>query len=467
MTTPSEHGSTQRDVLSVPLSFPGRSGGVLRGAGVVLVFRGIALVVTAVGAIIVARSLGAEGRGVLAAALAGPAIATLMAFLGMGVANVYFVARGEVGVPEALGTSIVAALIIGSLAAIAYVAVALLLRQTVLNGLPPVYIVVGALVVPATLALRYVTSIVQGLQRIMLLSYTGIVYAGATTLLYLGFLVAFDRGPLAALWIAVLSLLLALIVALVALIRSYGRPRFDRTYIARSARFGAKGEAGNLIAYLGYRLDLVVVTAILGFTAAGNYAVAFTAVELLWVFPSALSIVLFPGVAAAEAAGVERSVETTAQLARLMTLILVSCGVVGAAIAPAVISFVFSGRYQAAIVPLEILIPGVVLYGVQTVLTSDLSGRGHPGVVSAVTGVGVVLMVGLAVLLIPFIGLSGAAIASSISYAFVFALSAKIFTRITGALTRSLLIPRKQDLAHLRMVWADSVLRRGGGPVSE
>jgi O-antigen/teichoic acid export membrane protein len=413
-------------------------------------FRGIALALTAASVVIAARSLGPEDRGVLAAALAGPAIAALVAFLGLGVANVYFVARGEIEAPEALGTSLVAAFSIGSLAAIAYVAVALIFRQAIFHGLPSVYIVVGALIVPSTLALRYVTAILQGLQRIMSLNYTWIVHAGATVLLYLVFLVVLDLGPLAALWIAVLALLLGLIAALVVLVRGYGRPRFDRGYISRGARFGAKGEAGNLIAFLGYRLDVVIVTALLGFAAAGNYAVAFAAVELLWVFPSALSIVLFPGVAAADRAEASHSVGTTTQLARLMTLLLVVCGVVGGAIAPVVIPLVFSEQYRAAIAPLELLIPGVILYGVQTVLTSDLSGRGHPGVVSAVTAVGVVLMVALDLLLMPALGLPGAAIASSISYAFVFVLSARIFTRITGAPARSLLVPRKEDLAYVR-----------------
>jgi O-antigen/teichoic acid export membrane protein len=285
----------------------------------------------------------------------------------------------------------------------------------------------------------------------MSLNYTWIVHAGATVLLYLGLLVALGLGPLAALWIAVLALLLALIVALVVLVRSYGRPRFDSGYISRGARFGAKGEAGNFIAFLGYRLDLVIVTALLGFAAAGNYAVAFAAVELLWVFPSALSVVLFPGVAAAHRAETKHSVETTTQLARLMTLLLVTCGAAGAALAPFVIPLVFSEQYREAIVPLEILIPGVILYGVQTVLTSDLSGRGHPGVVSVVTAAGVVLMVALDLVLIPAIGLPGAAIAASISYALVFLLSARIFTRITGAPVRSLLVPRTEDLAYLRV----------------
>jgi stage V sporulation protein B len=211
----------------------------------------------------------------------------------------------------------------------------------------------------------------------------------------------------------------------------------------------------------------VIVTALLGFAAAGNYAVAFAAVELLWVFPSALSIVLFPGVAAAHVVDAEHSVETTTQLARLMILLLVVCGVIGAAVAPVVIPLVFSAQYLAAIVPLELLIPGVVLYGAQQVLTSDLSGRGHPGVVSVVTGAGVVLMVGLDLLLIPVIGLPGAAIASSISYALVFALSVRIFVRITGAPVRSLLVPRGQDLVYLRAVLVGSALRRGWKPAEQ
>lgn len=434
-------------------------GGVIRKAGSVLVFRTVTIALQAVAAVIAARYLGAQGRGVVAAASTGPALVALALFLGMGVANVYFVARDEVRVAVALGTSLGVVFVVGVVVAPLYVGAAMLLRGSLFHGLPTVYIVLGGLAIPAALAVRYVSAVAQGLQRIALLNSVTVVQAATILALYIVFLLGMGEGPLAAFTIVLVANLVGLVPVLVVLTRDHGRWRFEKEYAKRAVRFGAKGEASNLITFLGYRVDLLIVTGFLGFAAAGHYVVAFTAVELLWVVPNALGVVLFPRVAASTVGGNEQAVETTAQIVRLTTLLLLAFAVAGAAMAPLVVPLVFSSQFQASVVPLELLVPGVVLFGLGKVLSADLAGRGRPGITTLANALGLLVMVALDLVMIPSMGVPGAALASSIAYAVVFVFQARIFTRITGVPVRSLVLVRGRDVTYVRTAAADAVRR--------
>jgi O-antigen/teichoic acid export membrane protein len=85
-----------------------------------------------------------------------------------------------------------------------------------------------------------------------------------------------------------------------------------------------------------------------------------------------------------------------------------------------VIRIVFSSAFLDAYIPLLVLLPGVVLLGAGKVLTHDMAGRGYPQYNSITAGVSLVVTVILDFALIPKMGVAGAAIASTISYALSF-----------------------------------------------
>lgn len=420
--------------------------GVLGNAGTVGFFRGVAILLSAGSAVLLARWLGPSGQGLVAAATAGPTIAALLVALGFGVSNVFYVARGEVGVETALGTSIGGSLGIGLLAGLAYVGVAMIFRESVLDGLPAIAIAIGGVMVPGLLLLRYVSSIAQGLRRMTLFNSVGVVY-GLSLLSMNGlFLVVFHLGPVAALCVAVAATFIASLPTLAILVKDYGHPRIDWKYATRAIRFGAKGEAANVIAFVGYRADVLMITSILGFASAGQYVVAFTGAELLWVLADSFAVALFPHVAAATVEGESRATDQTSQVVRITAALLVMFGLAGAAAAPVILPLLFSQQYRAAVLPLELLVPGVILLGVVKVISADLAGRGRPGVASAASAVGLAVMLALDLVLIPRFKVAGASMASSIAYAIVFVLVLRVFRQETGVKVRTLVLLRREDL---------------------
>ncbi len=87
-----------------------------------------------------------------------------------------------------------------------------------------------------------------------------------------------------------------------------------------------------------------------------------------------------------------------------------------ALLSPLVIPVAYGSAFGAAVVPACILLVGLAGEGLAAVAVGYLYGRGRPGLASAATGAGVVVTVALDLLLIPHLGVVGAAVASTLAY---------------------------------------------------
>ena len=135
-----------------------------------------------------------------------------------------------------------------------------------------------------------------------------------------------------------------------------------------------------------------------------------------------------PAVGSEESAA-SRLVARTAAKALLFTG---AAALVVAAAAPFAIPFVLGEAFEDAVLPLVLLMPGVVAYAPVTVLVVYLSvRRGRPRLSLAVAVVAGLTTLGLGLILIPALGVEGAAIASSLGYAAGAVAAWLFFARLT------------------------------------
>jgi O-antigen/teichoic acid export membrane protein len=181
-------------------------------------------------------------------------------------------------------------------------------------------------------------------------------------------------------------------------------------------------------------------------------AVAVTGV--LWLLPQALSDVLFPRIAALATrsdAASSRTLEFVETKSMRHTVLVVAAGACGLA---AALVFLVVPVYGAAFRPAVglglILLPGVALIGLTNPMAATLVGRGHPGYALATAAVVTPLTVLLYVLLIPSLHGTGAALASTVSYASSFVLIAVLYRRVTGRRVRDWLLPTRSELEDYR-----------------
>ncbi len=166
------------------------------------------------------------------------------------------------------------------------------------------------------------------------------------------------------------------------------------------------------------RIDVLIVDGIAGPRSAGLYAVAVQVGELLLIVPAALGAVLFRR-AATSAQGHWRDA------VRVMSATLALGLAIGAllvAFADPLLNTLFGARYVGAAEALRLLVPGLLFLCLQSIVSSYVAGRGRPRSVFfawLVAGVG---NISLNLVLVPAYGITGAALASTISYAVVLVL---------------------------------------------
>jgi O-antigen/teichoic acid export membrane protein len=218
--------------------------------------------------------------------------------------------------------------------------------------------------------------------------------------------------------------------------------RWDRDIVAGTLRFGIQQNAAAFLDVLNYRFDMLLVNYFLDPASVGFYAISLAIPEKLWNVPNILSSVLHPRVAHA---GNEAANRDTALVSRITVLIIGAACIAILILGGFLVRLLYSDRFLPAVSPMLILLPGILMMSVAKVLTSDLVARGYPRANMWAGLAAVAANVACNVILIPRMGIDGAALSSTVSYTLYAAVVAGYFVRITGVGLVATLVPRADD----------------------
>jgi len=391
--------------------------------GTTLLSQGLTLLLSLATAAITARWLGPEGRGQLALALLVPGMLQLFLSFGINTANVYFTGSRRLSIAELTANSVAFALLgtlVGCLIALSLVTGRLL--PVIVPGVPTGYVFLGMLALPLGLLSSNFSSVLQGLRRIMTLNVLRVLQVALVVPMLLLFVIWLKMGVAGAI-LASLGASIFILAGTTRCLRCEDVafwPRWNQRVIRSTFAFGLKGYVGDLLQFFNYRLDAFIVNAFIGPVGVGIYGASVTLAELLWQLPNSVGFVIFPRAAGTDHEAMNRF---TPRVFWIVLAISSMGAIVLALFGRLVIRIILSAAFLDAYVPLVALLPGVVLLGAGKVLTNDIAGRGYPHYNSIVAGVALVITVALDLLLIPRMGVVGAALASTAAYSLTFVLA--------------------------------------------
>jgi O-antigen/teichoic acid export membrane protein len=125
----------------------------------------------------------------------------------------------------------------------------------------------------------------------------------------------------------------------------------------------------------------------------------------------------------------------------LVTWVLAKWGIV----------LLYSDAYLESAVALRALLPGVVALSFSKILANDIAGRGNPGINSQQSTIAFVVNVIANLILIPRLGVVGAALATSLSYSLLTILKLFVYIRIAQVSWRDVLLLNREDWRRLGM----------------
>lgn len=364
--------------------------------------------------ILLARSLGPLGRGELAAALVWPTMLTWACALGLGQATVCQAAahpeRRRALFANALWTSLIWGEAIGLLA------VTLVPRFALLQGMPLRLLKVSLLALPLSFLADNASALLLSTQRFARYGAIRLIaplvnaacLVGCDTLHHLT-----PASAIASNWAGSAAAL----VLMLAFLRRDGvlAIRGDILLMRQCLSYGLRAHLGTLTGLANRRLDQLLMTGLVPAWALGLYAFAVTASEMLTHFSSAVATALFPRTAA--------DPDDRARQARVGrgACWAFGMGCLGAALlwaaAPALVRTVWGVRFLPALPTLDVMLPGVVLMGVADVLGAGLRGSGRAIITSAGELAALAVMLPLLWMLLPIRGIWGAGLASTVGYA--------------------------------------------------
>ena len=368
-----------------------------------------------VSGIILARVLDPAGRGELAAIMLWPAVAAVIAGVGIQQSSTYFAAaRGRD--PKLVSTVGALALVQGLIGLL--VGLAVVRFTPVLNQYGPTTVDAASLFavyVPLNLTTLSFSGILNGLGhyrafqtlRVLVIALSAI---GIVMLALVGTLTPKDA--------AVTYLVAELVTSTTAILLTLRRSdRLQQPSVALAKEvlaYGARAYVGGLSALVNLRFDQAVLSIVVNPAQYGYYVVATTLTSLTNLVGVSLGLVALPVVAR------EGNPQTQARLARRYVLLTVALAVVVTVpllvIVPTLIKVAFGSAFSPAVDAARILLVAAVSFATARALEACLQGLGRPLDSSIGEGVAVLVTVVGVVALVPALGIEGAAIASFLAY---------------------------------------------------
>jgi len=180
--------------------------------------------------------------------------------------------------------------------------------------------------------------------------------------------------------------------------------------------FGAQIFGANAINMINYQADIIMIGYFLTVTDVGYYAVAVGLSKFFWIIPQAVQSITYPATSeywsknnhSALQLMIDKSMKYTACL-----LLPIGLGV--GFFATNIITLIFGDGFVHAVLPLQILIVGTVVFGLIKSVGTSVTGMGRPDIALKLVCISATTNIVLNILLIPNYGITGAAMATATS----------------------------------------------------
>jgi len=400
--------------------------------------------------VLIARAVGAEGRGEYYLAVMAAMVCVVLVHVGLESANTVVLAERRYSLTELSRNATAMALLLGPLAMVGMIILYVVAAPTIFRDVSFGNYLIAVAAVPFTLHTLWLANfflLAKQLIRSQVAKIAGAVVqlGGAVVLYALGVLGVTEVLILYSTTAAVTWLLHVRWSRLVAPVR----PVLDRALALDVVRFGIKIHAANLTYFLLLRSDIFLVSALLDTSDVGIYSLAVLFGELVLVLTVPLAEAAMPFQAEVSAAA---SATLSFKAARFNFGLGVLLAAAFAASLWLLVPALYGEQFAPAYPAVMALLPGVILMAASRPLGLMLLRQGRPLTYGGLALAALALNVALNILLLPVIGILGASVASSVAYGALGIAFTVWGVRVAPERAARLLLPQRSDLETLRQL---------------
>jgi len=394
---------------------------------------------------LLARLLGPKGKGQYTIIFLITYLLGRFGSFGIEAANVYYTGKKKHSLQDIISNSIIVALFCGSFIILLFFLLSSLTffqRFLILNELDALFLWIAVFTIPFSLLVNLLIKILLGEEKIATFNRINILQQVSQIIFILIFIFFMKFNLLGAIISYAAAVLLTLFVLISRLPAGSLRLNFNKILLQESLKYGIKCYLGNIAQFLSYRIDIFLIALYLSPVEVGLYSIAVGFAEKIWLLPQSIATVLFPRVSAITP---KEADSLTPRITRYAFFIAFLSGLVFFLFAKFLIVFLFGADFLPSVRPLLILLPGIVLLGGAKTISSDLAGRGKPQLNTYIAFSSLLLNVCLNLWLIPRWGITGAAVATTLSYSLSAVVVILIFKKISQKSISEIIFVKKKD----------------------
>lgn len=396
--------------------------------------------------VILARALGPENRGILAAVLIYPQLLISLTEGGMRQAATLYIGKQKASDGEVLASLIFYVLAAGSLG---YLMVLSIMWLTGPDHFSLSMMLIAAAIIPTTLSVNAFRGYFLGKQKIK--SFNRSTWIERT--LYVGLLVAFYLYDSLTVTTAIIATTLAAtfnaIQAWLYVKRiNESNLAFDLSVTWRMFKTGAIYGIALFLITANYKLSLFMLSILSTHEQVGYYAVSTQIAELMWQLPGAVMLILMSRSANNQIV-TEEWTQKVVFACRAMLIITLPIAFTLSVLSYFGISYIFGEEYNKAKYTAILLITSTIFMIPFKTLNANFAGEGKAMYSIYVMVPAALLNIAINIILIPIYHSTGAAIATTISYIFVGLSISIIFAKLKHVKLLEIIFIRKNDIGKM------------------
>jgi len=215
-----------------------------------------------------------------------------------------------------------------------------------------------------------------------------------------------------------------------------------RSTIRSILNLGVIIQVCNIVQLLNYRFAYFILEKELGIGILGVFATATALAESVWLISKSISMIQYAEIAGSKDKTIAR--RSTIRFAKLSLAASTIIYIPLLFIPENIFAFIFGVEFKEIGTQVILFSPGILAFSFSTILAHYFAGFGRNSINLLISSVGLLMTIVLSVVLIPSMGINGAAISVSSSYIGTTILYLVIFKQDVGLKLREL-IPKVSD----------------------
>ncbi len=405
----------------------------------------IILLLSALAGIIIARTLGPYGNGLLAIIVMVGTVVLTLGSLGIGAFNTYAISNKSVEKKDIIGNSFWSGLIIGILCFL-IILVFTFNFSIFFRNIPRSYLLLYLISLPFIFWSNFFSSILIGEQKFRKINIFTII-AQITNLI--GVILLLLVFKLDIFYVLIWYILVNIISALLPMGFTFllGGFHFDfkLRVFKKALSYGFKICLAIIFSFLILRVDLYMVNFFKGATEAGFYSLASSFGDIFFILPFSIVTVIFPKINAED----KLKKESVAKYTRFSSLLVFLMAIGTLLSIKLIISLLYGQVFLSSVKPIFLLLPGLIAWSLVYVLGQYFLSVGYPLKLTIGWFLVAVLNIVLNFIYIPQYGMIAAALSSTVSYILALGFHYYFFNKETGLGFYDVFVPRRAEIVDI------------------